>query len=195
MTADGLRAFAEEVAALFNAGRIPHPVHLDGGNEDQLLDVFQTIHPHDYVAGQWRMQSKCLLHGVPRAKLLDAVMHGRSIALCFPEHRIVSSAIVGGIMPIALGIAWEIRKRGGSERVHCFIGDMTAMSGIAHECFQYSRNFDLPVRWIVENNGKSVCTDTLATWGAKEFKAAEGVWTYSYDLPWPHAGAGVRVSF
>lgn len=204
LTADDLRQFAQDVAEAFNRGDIRAPIHLDGGNEDQLIDVFKTIDRRDWVCGSWRMMSKCLLHGVPRDELLKSVLAGHSITLCFPEHRILSSAIVGGILPIALGIAWQIKRRaeragtpaanGGSERVHCFVGDMSAATGLAHECWQYALNFDLPVRWIVENNGKSVCSPTAETWGG-EGAPYDGVEHYSYDLTWPHSGAGRRVEF
>ena len=49
--------------------------------------------------------------------------------------------------------------------MHCFVGDMTSETGIFHESIKYSRNFDLPIRFIVEDNGKSVCTDTRIAWG------------------------------
>ena len=44
------------------------------------------------------------------------------------------------------------------------MGDMTAETGIAHECIKYARNHQLPIRFIVEDNGKSVCTDTREAW-------------------------------
>ena len=97
-------------------------------------------------------------------KLEQDIIDGRSIALCYREHRVVSSAIVGGVLPIAVGIAMAIERSSGKERVHCFMGDMTAETGIAHECIKYSRNHNLPIRFIIEDNGKSVCTDTRVAW-------------------------------
>ena len=83
----------------------------------------------------------------------------------FHEQRIYSSAIVGGVLPIAVGAAMAIRASGEDARVHCFLGEMTAESGIAHESIKYSRNFGLPIRFVVEDNEKSVCTDTREAWG------------------------------
>ena len=51
--------------------------------------------------------------------------------------------------------------------VYCFMGEMTSETGIAHECIKYSRNFDLPIHFVVEDNEKSVCTDTRKTWMQK----------------------------
>ena len=45
---------------------------------------------------------------------------------------------------------------------------MTSETGIAHECIKYSRNKKLPIHFIVEDNGKSVCTDTRKTWSQKK---------------------------
>jgi len=84
--------------------------------------------------------------------------------------------------------------------VHCFLGDMTAETGIAHECIKYATNFDLPIRFVVEDNGKSVCTDTFSAWGAENSSfAGRGdhpkVVYYRYQTSYPHAGAGARVQF
>lgn len=196
-TPETLRAFEANIAERFNRGEIRAPVHLHGGNEQQLLDIFQDVGPDDWVFSTWRSHYHCLLRGVPEDELRAAILAGHSITLNFPEYRIVTSAIVGGILPIALGVAWAIKRRGGKERVWCFLGDMARLSGLAEECIRYSSWNDLPVRWIVENNGKSVVTPTASAWGGPlkgEFPV-NCVDVYSYDLPWPHSGAGVRVNF
>ena len=48
------------------------------------------------------------------------------------------------------------------------MGEMTSETGIAHECIKYSRNLDLPIHFIIEDNEKSVCTDTRKTWKQKK---------------------------
>jgi pyruvate dehydrogenase E1 component alpha subunit len=195
MTPSDLIAFETEIADLFNQGKIRHPVHLSDGNEAQLIEIFKGIDiERDWICGSWRAHYHCLLKGVPPEELKAAIMAGQSMALCFPEYRIVSSAIVGGILPIALGIAMGIKRDGGSERVLCFLGDMTALSGIFHECSQYASWHDLPIRWIIEDNGVSVCTDTRSAWGiTKNAKPKRS--GYAYKSKYPHAGAGVRVEF
>lgn len=201
LTAADLIAFEDEVAALFNAGRIRAPIHLSGGNEAWMLSVFDDVKPEDWVFCGWRSHFPCLLKGVPRAQLLAEILAGRSIALCFPEHRIVSSAIVGGVLPMAVGAALAVKRAGGKERVHCFLGDMTAVTGMFHECKLYAANFDLPIRWVIEVDGRSVCTDTASTWGyrpqeffAGDYKGKRLV-HYRYKNRWPHAGSGKRIEF
>jgi len=193
MTADELIAFEADIAACFNRGEIRSPIHLDGGNEAQLIEVFSTIKRTDWVLTSWRSHYKALLHGVPPAEVKAAIMAGHSITMCFPEYRFFSSAIVGGTLPIGLGISLAIKRAAGSERVHCFIGEMTAATGIAHECGQYAASFNLPIRFIVEDNGLSVCTPTAKVWGDVVDTVSDV--RFEYKLPHPHSGAGKRVQF
>lgn len=200
MTPEEMIAFETDIAETFNRGEIRAPVHLEGGNEAQIIEVFRDIKREDWVLGSWRMHYKCLLHGVPPERLKADILAGRSITLCYPQHRIISSAIVGGILPIALGIAWSLKRGGEQNRVHAFLGDMTAETGIACECIKYAFSHDLPIRFIIEDNGKSVCSDTRETWG-RDFlwfdadDVADNVVHYRYSLGYPHAGAGRRVQF
>lgn len=199
MTRQELIEFEEEIATLFNTGKIRAPIHLHYGNEEPLLEIFQAIRPQDWVFCSWRSHYHCLLKGVPRERLRQEILAGRSISLCFPEYRIYSSAIVGGVLPIAVGVALAIQRRDEDARVYCFMGDMTSETGIAHETIKYSRNQRLPIRFIVEDNGKSVCTDTRQVWNLPrltyEDVVDEYVMYYKYETKYPHAGAGVRVQF
>ena len=196
MTPDDLIVFEDDIAAEFNAGNIPYPVHLTSGNELQLIKVFQSIQPNDWMLGTWRSHYHCLLKGVPRETLKAAIMDGESIALSFPKYRVLCSAIAGGMIPTAVGLGLGIRRLGGNEQVHCFIGDMVAESGAAHENMKYAKNHNLPVRWIVEDNGLSVCTDTVKVWnGTSNFDRRLRITYYQYRSKYPHAGAGERVQF
>ena len=196
MTAADLIAFETEIADAFNAAQIRAPIHLDGGNEEWMLKVFEHVKPEDWLCGSWRMHYACLLKGVPPEELKAAIMAGQSISLCFPAHRIISSAIVAGTLPIAVGLGMAIKRRGGTETVWALCGDMTAETGTFHECHKYVANWGLPVRFIVADNRKSVCTDTRLVWnsnGTANLRLNDLV--YEYELPWPHSGAGRRVEF
>lgn len=198
-TPQELIAFEDQVAELFNTAKIRSPVHLYYGNEEKIIEVFRDVHEDDWIMCSWRSHYQCLLKGVPPEKLKEEIVAGRSISLCFPEQRIVSSAIVGGILPIAIGVAMGVKRSMGKNRVHCFMGDMTSETGIAHECIKYATNHDLPIRFIVEDNGKSVCTDTRDTWKQDKLTYEDGkhplVVYYKYQTKYPHAGAGTRVQF
>ena len=65
-----------------------------------------------------------------------------------------------GEFPLSLGAALakvNIRDR----RVWCFIGDMTFESGLFWEAYKMVCNHDLPLTFVIEDNGKSVTTDTV----------------------------------
>lgn len=196
-TPDTLRAFEQDIAEAFNRGEIRAPVHLSGGNEEQVIEIFRKVCPEDWVATTWRSHYACLLKGVPPDEVRADILLGKSITLNYPAHRIFSSAIVGGALPIALGVAAAIKRRGGGEKVWAFCGDMASLSGIFHECLRYAWGNGLPIYFVIESNGLSVCTDTLKAWGpgAEGDRPDSRVWAYGYKLPWPHSGAGKRVEF
>jgi len=200
-TKQDLIDFENEIAEAFNRAQIRAPVHLYSNNEAEMLRLFRDldIGPEDWVLCSWRSHYQCLLKGVPRDLVKSEILAGRSISLCFPEYRIFSSAIVTGVLPIAVGVAMSIRRAGGKNKVFCFMGEMTSETGVAHECIKYSRNHELPIHFIVEDNGKSVCTDTRSAWN-QEVLTYEGqrdsrITYYRYESHYPHAGAGQRVQF
>ena len=198
-TPEELIQFEEEIAELFNKAKIKAPIHLYYGNEDSIIATFRKVRKQDWVFCSWRSHYQCLLKGVHPDKLKKEILEGRSISLCFPKERIYSSAMVGGNLPIAVGTALGIQRQGEDSKVYCFMGEMTAETGIAHECIKYSRQHKLPIHFIVEDNGKSVCTDTKATWQMDvltyENSVDQMVTYYRYETKYPHAGAGVRVQF
>jgi len=197
-----LIAFETEMATCFDDAMIRAPVHLYNGNEDEIIRVFEDndIGPDDWVLCSWRSHYQCLLKGVPPEELKEAILQGRSISLCFAKQRVLSSGIVTGVLPIATGIAIDIKRKGGTNKVYCFMGDMTSETGVTHECIKYARNHEFPIRFIIEDNGKSVCTDTRATWNQEKLTYEdindEYITYYRYTLDkYPHAGAGKRVQF
>jgi len=202
LTKEDLIDFENDIAACFDDAQIRAPVHLYNGNEEQMLEIFRKhdIGDDDWVFGSWRSHYQCLLKGVPPEKLKAAILKGRSISLCFAEQKVLCSGIVTGVLPIAVGAAIDIKRRGLPGKVYCFMGDMTSETAAAHVNIKYARNHKLPIHFIVEDNGKSVCTDTRATWGTEKLTYEdvndEYITYYSYDASkWPHAGAGRRVQF
>ena len=189
---EALKAFEARVAAEFEAGRIKGPVHLSGGNELQLIQIFKKVSEDDYVFSSWRNHYHALLHGVPEEKVFAEIAAGRSMNLTFKEHRFYSSAIVGGILPIAVGVAYALKRKGCHRKVWCFVGDMAATTGIFHEAYTYSAKQDLPIKFVVEDNGFSTNTPTEETWG--------NGWVgkklyYHYERSYPHVGTGKWVQF
>jgi TPP-dependent pyruvate/acetoin dehydrogenase alpha subunit len=199
-----LQAFEADIASCYERGEIRAPVHLAGGNEDELIDIFRRIRPQDWVCSAWRTHLHCLLKDVPAEELKTSILKGWSITLNYPEHHVLTSAIAGGVLSQAVGIADGIKAAGEDARVWCFLGDMTRYMGVYWECLEYSFGHNLPISFVVENNGLSVCTPTIETWGnvpvlgavVHAGKHAEThLSEYEYKLTWPHQGIGRRISF
>lgn len=196
MDAVALVAFENKVATAFEARKIRAPIHLVGGNESQLIKFFKTFVPRDaWVISTWRSHYHALLHGIPEKRVFDEIIAGRSMMLHFPEYRFLTSAIMGGGLSIACGIAAALPPTG---IVFCFVGDMAANSGAFHEAVQYADGNNLNVTFVVEDNGLSTNTPTGKVWGLIDtpwWKRSTRVRQYSYERTQPHCGSGVYVAF
>tara|TARA_S200000501_G_scaffold378288_1_gene440196 strand:- start:577 stop:1185 length:609 start_codon:yes stop_codon:yes gene_type:complete len=199
ITPKSLIEFEKKIGDLFNKRKIRAPIHLYYGNEKQIIKVFKNINKNDWVFCSWRSHYQCLLKGVSEKKLIKSILDGNSISMCFPENNLVSSAIVGGILPIAIGVALGSKLKKNKSKVFCFIGDMTSETGIAHECIKYATNFNLPITFIIEDNNLSVCSNTRQVWGQKKLSYEKSknkkIKIYKYKNKYPHAGSGKRIQF
>lgn len=203
MEKEELVRFEDEMADIYATGAIRAHLHLSGGNEDHLIEIFKDVHRDDWVLSTWRSHYHALLHGVPPQEVKAEIMRGNSITMCFPKHRFFASAIVGGIIPIAVGLAMALKRKGERRKVWCFVGDMTAESGIFYENVKYAAHRDLPVIFIVEDNGLSIQTPTDSVWGYDKtieqpdyLKLNRGnVRYYKYERTRPHVGIGKWIDF
>ena len=186
-TVERLCAFEATVREDIKGGRVKGPCHLSGGNESQLIDIFREVKRGDYVFGSYRAHYHALLHGLPEQYVMHEILAGRSMSLHSAEHRFFTSAIVGGCLPIALGVAAAIKRRGGTERVWCFVGDMAASAGTFHDCEKYAECQDLPITFVIEDNGMSTYTPTQEAWG--HLGGVDKVRHYCYTSTEPHIGA------
>ena len=187
--------FTEEIKELFNKGKIHSPVHLSAGNEDQLIEIFKEVRPDDWVFSTHRSHYHALLKGIPQEWLREQILLNRSMHVNSKEHRFFTSSIVGGICPIALGVALGIKRRNGPEHVWCFVGDMGAEMGIFYECTKYAEGFDLPVTFVIEDNGFSVNTETRVVWALSLGPWNGKVRYYKYTRLLPHSGTGQWIRF
>jgi len=197
-----LEDFEKEIAEVFATGVIRAPVHLRSGREDNLIEIFRDnkIGPEDYVFGYWDSHELALLKGVPREEVKQAILAGKSISLCFPQYRVLCSGIVGSLMGTAVGVAWALKTQKRKGRAFLFCGDMSAETGVFHESVKYATNFDLPVTFVVGDNGLSVMTDTRKVWGCpdpwfKNTKYEKKIIYFKYINGYPHSGLGRLIKF
>ena len=191
----GLVQFERKMADHWEVGKVRGPIHLSGGNEDELIEIFKYVKKTDWVFSTWRSHYHALLKGVPSEWLEEEILAGRSITIVSQEHKFYSSAIVGAIIPIATGVALANKRDGKDDKVWCFIGDMAFETGGFYEMHKYAQRYDLPIRFVVEDNGVSTNTPTEETWnGIKRDIPSDVIW-YEYKKQWPHYGTGKWVIF
>ena len=205
MNKEELIAFEKEIGDTFNRGEIRAPIHLYAGNEDQIMRVFDKIDTkNDWICCTWRNHYQGLLKGIPPEIIKEEIMAGKSMVMNLPEYKFICSSIVGGIPSIATGLALAAKIKGSTEHVWCWTGDMSAETGAWHEAYKYSVNHQLPITFVVEDNGLAVESPTGMIWGRTvPYYARDADWYQDTNLiyyryqntRYPHAGAGVRVQF
>jgi TPP-dependent pyruvate/acetoin dehydrogenase alpha subunit len=194
-TSDELIAFEDNIVEHWEKGGIQGPVHLCNGNEEQLLEISKRMNDSDWVFSTWRSHYHALIKGVSPIWLKQEILEGRSITIVSEKDKFYASAIVSSIIPIAVGAAMGIKSNGGTEKVWCFVGDMAFETGQFYEMHKYATNLNLPIVFIVEDNGVSTNTPTIETWGGVKRDIPTNVIWYNYKNKWPHYGTGKWITF
>jgi len=184
--------FEKEVIEQFKKGETYGPVHLSGGNEEQLIGIFKKIKPQDWVFSTHRSHYHALLKSKDRDWLMnEIIVKANSSHINSKKYKIFTSAIVGGIISIALGTAMGIKRKRHRQHVWCFVGDMASETGAFSECTKYAGGEKLPITFVIEDNGVGVYTPTKEVW--KKGKA--DIRRYKYERVYPHYGIGKWVDF
>lgn len=201
MKSEDLIMFEQDIKNNYEQAKIRAPVHLSGGNEQQLINIFGKIEKNDWVFSTHRSHYHALLKSGNPKWLREQIFLKRSSHINSKKYKIFTSAIVGGICPIALGVALDIKRRKGKNKVWCFVGDMAAHMGIFYECLKYATNFNLPITFIIEDNFFGVYTPTTKVWGERfdelwnENYYNKHVIYYEYKRIYPHYGVGKWINF
>ena len=139
LTEEELINFESKVRDVYEAGKIKGPIHLAKNNEKELIEIFQYISEDDWVFVPWRNHYHALLHGVNPDKLFKSIVEGRSMGTNNVGPNFYASSIVGGILSIAVGASLALKTKGSNNRVWCFVGDMTSLSGERPCYIKYTR--------------------------------------------------------
>ncbi len=157
-----IRRFEERCAEDYVAGKIRGFLHLYIGEEAIAAGVIPALSPKDAIVGTYREHGHALLRGVSAASIM-AEMYGKSggcsrgrggsMHLFSREHRFLGGhAIVGGGLPVALGVALADKLRGTGAITCVFFGDGAVAEGEAHESLNLAALWKLPVLFVCENN-------------------------------------------
>lgn len=201
MTKQDLINFECQIADMFNAGKLPRVVHLSGGNEDQLIEIFKEIKPEDWVFSTWRSHYHALLKGMEPESLKAKIIAGQSMHVMDKSLNFFSSAIVGGCCPIAVGVAMGLQKKFLSHlsdvlpHVWCFIGDGATDQGVFWESARYVDAHELPCTFILEDNSLAVDTPSSIRYGEYNrcLNTLKCLRYYAYERKYPHCQTGVWV--
>ncbi len=201
MTAQSLIEFESGIRELWERGQLPSLVHLCGGNEKQLLDIFSEINEGDWIFSTHRTHYHALLAGIDPDLLELKIRQGDSMFVYSEHHNFLCSAVLAGCCGIAAGVAWSVKHLDGlsnpvflkdATRVWCFIGDGGEEEGHFYEAAMFVEANNLPCTFIIEDNNRSVDTPREHRRGAAKglehlFKCVR---RYHYTPTYPHAGSG-----
>lgn len=192
MTRDDLVRFETGIKDLWESGQLPSLIHLCGGNEGQLIDIFSEIKEGDWIFSTHRTHYHALLAGMSPELLKQRIMAGDSMFIYSKNLNFVCSAILAEQCGIATGIARSLKWKKSKNRVWCFIGDGGEEEGHFYEAALLVEANDLPCSFIIEDNNRSV--DTSRETRRNGARGLEHLFNcvrrYNYKPTYPHAGSG-----
>jgi pyruvate dehydrogenase E1 component alpha subunit/2-oxoisovalerate dehydrogenase E1 component len=157
-----IRRLENKCAELYSAMKIRGFLHLYDGEEAVAVGVMEALTPEDAVVATYREHGHALIRGISAGAIL-AEMYGKqegcsrgrggSMHLFDDKTRFYGgNAIVGGGMPVALGLALADKMAKKPRVTCCFFGDGAAAEGEFHESMNLAVLWQLPVLFVCENN-------------------------------------------
>jgi len=157
-----IRRLEEKCAELYSAMKIRGFLHLYDGEEAVAVGVLQALTPDDAVVATYREHAHALTRGVGAGSIL-AEMYGKqegcsrgrggSMHLFDGKTRFYGgNAIVGGGLPIAVGLALADKMQQKGRVTCCFFGEGAVAEGEFHESLNLAALWQLPVLFVCENN-------------------------------------------
>lgn len=193
-----IRRFEEKCAELYSAAKIRGFLHLYIGEEAIAVGVMQTLEPEDAIVATYREHGHALARGVAATSIM-AEMYGKqegcsrgrggSMHLFDSATRFYGgNAIVGGGLPLAVGLALADKMQGRQRVTACFFGEGAVAEGEFHESMNLAALWKLPVLFCCENNLYAMGTAV----GRSESETDLCLKASSYEMPaWPVDGMDV----
>ncbi len=193
-----IRRFEEKCAELYSAARIRGFLHLYIGEEAVAAGVMQALRPEDAIVATYREHGHALARGVAMGPLMAEMFgkvtgcsrgRGGSMHVFDAATRFVGgNAIVGGGLPLAVGMALADKLRGLDRVTACFFGEGAVAEGEFHESMNLAALWDLPVLFCCENNLYAMGTAL----GRSESEVDLCLKATGYEVPaWPVDGMDV----
>jgi pyruvate dehydrogenase E1 component alpha subunit len=157
-----IRRFEDKVAEMYSRGKITGFCHLYAGEEAVAVGAINALYDKDYVISTYREHGHCLAKGTSPRRVMAELFgkatgssrgHGGSMHLFDADLRFMGGyAIVGGGLPLAVGLGLSIVYKEEPEVVCAFFGDGALPQGAFHESLNMASLWKLPVIFICENN-------------------------------------------
>ena len=157
-----VRRFEERCVQLYSAARIRGFLHLYIGEEAVAVGVLPHLRDDDAVVATYREHGQALVRGVPMGSIMAEMFgkvegcsrgRGGSMHLFDADHRFYGgNGIVGGGLPLAVGLALADRMQGRDRVTVCFFGEGAMAEGEFHESMNLAALWRLPVLFLCENN-------------------------------------------
>jgi pyruvate dehydrogenase E1 component alpha subunit len=156
------RRFEEKTAEAYALGKIGGFCHLYIGQEAVSTGTLSMLRPDDYVITTYRDHGQALARGMsPRSIMaelygrVDGCSRGKGGSMHLFDRNVNflgGHGIVGGHVPVATGVGFAIKYRGGDQVCVCFMGESVVNTGAFHEALNMAGLWKLPVVYIIENN-------------------------------------------
>ena len=156
------RRFEEKVAEAYALGKIGGFCHLYIGQEAVGTGVISMLRHDDYVITTYRDHGQAICRGMtPRSVMaelfgrIDGCSRGKGGSMHLFDRNLNflgGHGIVGGHIPIAAGVGFAIKYRGGDQVIACFMGEAAVNNGAFHETLNMAGLWKLPVVFVIENN-------------------------------------------
>ena len=157
-----IRRFEEKCAELYSKEKIRGFLHLYIGEEANAVGVMLALTPDDAIVATYREHGHALARGLSANAVMAEMYgkvdgccrgHGGSMHLFDLAHRFYGgNAIVGGGLPLAVGLALADKMRGLARVTCCFFGEGAVAEGEFHESMNLAALWKLPVLFVCENN-------------------------------------------
>ncbi|MFK5925005.1 MAG: pyruvate dehydrogenase (acetyl-transferring) E1 component subunit alpha [Desulfuromusa sp.] len=157
-----IRRFEEKAAELYSATKIRGFLHLYIGEEAVAVGMAEALTADDAVVATYREHGHAMVRGMSMATIMaemygkvDGCCRGRggSMHLFDAEHRLFGgNAIVGGGLPVAVGLALADQLQGEKRVTCCCFGEGAMAEGEFHESMNLASLWQLPVLFVCENN-------------------------------------------
>ncbi len=178
-----IRDFEDRVHAEFATGSIPGFVHLYAGEEASAVGVCLNLNDGDYIASTHRGHGHCIAKGCDVDGMMKEI-YGRRGGLCggkggsmhiadLSKGMMGANGIVGGGPPLICGAALTAKTLGTGGVAVAFVGDGASNQGTTLESYNLAKVWDLPVIFVIEDNGYAETTASSWAVGGSQTKRAE----------------------